>query len=93
MRKTGIDGLSKNTNKIENSDETVANQNGIKKSSFRVYFRKYQMLLYILTIFYTVAITLWLVLDEIFYLINFGIIGTSIGLGFGLWPVFKKKNK
>ena len=83
MRKTGIDGLSKNTNKIENSDETVANQNGIKKSSFRVYFRKYQMLLYILTIFYTVAITLWLVLDEIFYLINFGIIGTSIGLGFG----------
>ena len=44
-------------------------------------------------VFYTIAITLWLTLDSIFYLVNFTIIGTSLALGLGLWPVLSKKKK
>jgi len=36
---------------------------------------------------------LWLVLDDIFYLLNFGIIGTSIALGIGLWPILPKNKR
>ncbi len=43
--------------------------------------------------FYTIAIVLFLVLGSLFYLINFTIIGTSVALGMGLWPVFSKKKR
>ena len=49
--------------------------------------------LMILGIFYTLAIVLWLILDVFFYLVNFIIIGTAIGFGIGLRPLFSKKNK
>lgn len=46
-----------------------------------------------LGIFYSIAVVLWLLFDSVFYLVNFAIIGTSLGLGIGLWPVFSKENK
>lgn len=45
------------------------------------------------TSFYVIAIALWLAFDAIFYLVNFTIIGTSLALGMGLWPVLSRKNK
>ncbi|OLS29736.1 MAG: putative electron transport protein YccM [Candidatus Heimdallarchaeota archaeon AB_125] len=92
-RSIGVEDLELETSKTDKTSETSEDQIENRRSSFRVFYKKYSTLLYILTIFYSVAITLWLVLDEIFYLINFGIIGTSIGLGFGLWPVFKRSKK
>ncbi|WP_051697955.1 4Fe-4S binding protein [Prevotella sp. 10(H)] len=55
--------------------------------------KKFKLLIVLLVFFYSIAVILWLALDEIFYLYNFIIIGTSVGLGVGLWPVFSKKNK
>ena len=55
--------------------------------------KKFTLLIVILVFFYTLAVILWQVLDEIFYLYNFIIIGTSVGLGVGLWPVFPRKQK
>ena len=46
-----------------------------------------------IVVFYTIAIALWLAFDSIFYLVNFIIIGTSLALGLGLWPVLSKKKK
>ena len=89
----GIDDLTKEISKIRKTNETGEDQTEIGQTSFRMFLRKYSMLISILTIFYTVAITLWLVSDSIFYLINFAIIGTSIGLGLGLWPVFQKSKR
>ncbi|MCG3260286.1 MAG: 4Fe-4S binding protein, partial [Candidatus Heimdallarchaeota archaeon] len=85
--------MAKKTSKTKKNNDTINDQTEIERFSFRVFFKRYSLLLYILTVFFTVAITLWLVLDNIFYLINFSIIGTSIGLGFGLWPVFRKSKK
>jgi ferredoxin-type protein NapH len=47
----------------------------------------------ILILFYGIAIGLWLSTNAIFYLANFIIIGTSLGLGMGLFPVLEKKKK
>ena len=56
------------------------------KSNFKIMFL-------FLGIFYTIAIALWVLTSSIFYLINFFIIGTSLGLGMGLWPVLSKRKK
>ncbi len=85
--------MARKTRRIKETNDTFNDHSELERSSFRMLFKKYSLLLYILTVFFTVAITLWLVLDNIFYLINFSIIGTSIGLGFGLWPVFRKSKK
>ena len=52
-----------------------------------------KMMFLFLGLFYSLAIYLWIVADSIFYLINFIIIGSSLGFGMGLWPVLSKKNK
>ena len=46
-----------------------------------------------IVVFYIIAITLWLTMDSIFYLVNFIIIGTALALGLGLWPVLSKKKR
>ena len=48
-------------------------------------FRKYLPPLILLAIFETVAVTLWLTRDNIFYLFNFSYIGASIALGMFLF--------
>lgn len=52
--------------------------------------KKYFLPLFMLAIFETVAITLWLTQNNIFYLFNFSYIGISISLGVFL---FIKKYK
>ena len=43
--------------------------------------KKYILPMIMLTIFETIAITLWLTKDNLFYLFNFSYIGISISLG------------
>lgn len=43
--------------------------------------------------FWTLAIILWLKSGVIFFLINFGYIGTSVGVGMGLYAVLPRKKK
>lgn len=47
----------------------------------------------ILGFFYTLAVVLWLTTGAIFYLINFSLIGTCLGLGMGLWPILPRRKK
>ena len=44
---------------------------------------KYILPIIMLTIFETIAITLWLTMDNLFYLFNFSYIGISISLEIG----------
>ena len=54
-------------------------------------FLKFIPGLVIMAVFYTLAIILRKVLP--FFLANFIILGTLLGLGFGLWPILKRDNK
>ena len=47
--------------------------------------KKYALPVIMLLIFETIAVTLWLTLDNIFYLFNFSYIGISIALGIFLF--------
>ena len=47
--------------------------------------KKYTLPIIMLAVFETVAITLWLTKDNIFYLFNFSYIGCSIALGIFLF--------
>ncbi len=55
--------------------------------------KDFRSLAVMLGIFYSLAVALWLLFDSLFYLANFSIIGTALGLGIGLWPVFSRENK
>ena len=65
----------------------------LDKKEKKLSLKDFRIFILMIVTFYTVAIVLWLVLDTFFYLVNFMIIGTSVGLGMGLWPVFSKKKK
>ena len=47
--------------------------------------KKYAMPIIMLVVFETIAITLWLTKDNLFYLFNFSYIGLSISLGIFLF--------
>jgi len=49
--------------------------------------------LVIMAVFYTLAIVLWKAKNYPLFLFNFSIMGTLLGLGFGLWPILKKDNR
>jgi ferredoxin-type protein NapH len=49
--------------------------------------------LIIMGIFWIVAIVLWQTTGKIFYVFNFGYIGTAIGVGVGMYVVLPKKKK
>ncbi len=49
--------------------------------------------LVIMAAFYALAVALWKTTGKAFFLANFIIIGTFLGLGFGLWPILKKQNR
>ena len=49
--------------------------------------------LIILITFWVIAIVLWQAKDNIFFLYNFGYIGTAIGLGIGLYIMLPRKSK
>lgn len=56
-------------------------------------WKQFKLLVYLLGIFYSIAIILWLILGKIFYLVNFVWIGSALGLGLGLWPILPKKRR
>ena len=49
------------------------------------FLKKYAASLLMLALFVTVGITLWLTLDDLFYLFNFSYIGCSIAFGLALY--------
>ena len=53
-------------------------------------FKRYLPPLIMWIIFETIAVTLWLVLDNLFYLFNFSYIGTAIAVGLVLYQQKKK---
>ena len=59
----------------------------------RFRFSKMKEALIIMGVFWIVAIVLWQVLDNSFYILNFGYIGTAIGIGIGLYSALPKKKK
>jgi len=44
-------------------------------------------------IFWTIAVVLWKTTGKIFYLYNFGYIGTALGVGFGVYSALPKRQK
>jgi ferredoxin-type protein NapH len=44
-------------------------------------------------VFWILAVTMWLVTGNWFYLLNFGYIGTSVGVGMGLYMILPPKKK
>ena len=55
--------------------------------------RKFYLLFVTLVFFYSLAVILWQTTGYIFYLMNFIIIGSCVGLGVGLWPILPRKKK
>ena len=56
-------------------------------------FSKLRTVLIIMGIFWVVAIVLWQTTGKIFYILNFGYIGTAIGIGGGISAALPKKRK
>ena len=52
--------------------------------------RKYMLSILLFLLFETVAITLWLVKDNLFYLLNFSYIGGCLALGTALFTAGKR---
>jgi len=59
----------------------------------RIKMRKLKTPIIIFCSFWFVAILLWQTKSNIFYLYNFGYIGTALGLGLGLYVFLPRKNK
>lgn len=55
--------------------------------------RKFLLMFVMLAFFYALGVVLWLTTGSVFYLLNFALIGTSVGVGMGLWPILPKKKK
>lgn len=53
----------------------------------------FKLMFLMMAVFSTVAIGFWQAFDQPFYLYNFAIIGVSISLGMGLWPLLPKDKK
>ena len=47
----------------------------------------------IFMVFWAIAVVLWQTTGNIFYLLNFGYIGTAVGLGIGLYNLLPRKKK
>ena len=65
----------------------------LEKKKRKLSLRDFLPFIVMIVNFYTIAIVLSLLTGGIFYFVNFTIIGTSVALGMGLWPVFSKKNR
>jgi hypothetical protein len=64
-----------------------------KLSEDKLTFSKLRTSFIMMGIFWAVAIVLWQTTDKIFYILNFGYIGTAIGVGAGLYAALSKKKK
>ncbi len=48
---------------------------------------------FMMALFWVIAIVLWKRFDSLFYLINFGYIGTALGIGIGVYAYLPRKKK
>lgn len=62
-----------------------------KKNSHEI--KNFRVPFIILISFWTIAIALWQTTGNIFYLFNFGYIGTAVGIGIGLYILLPRKKK
>ena len=62
-----------------------------KKNNFDI--RQLKVPLILLIVFWVIAIAFWQLKENIFFLFNFGYIGTSIGVGLGIYQILPKKKK
>ena len=62
-----------------------------KNNNFDIQQLKVPLIL--LIVFWVIAIIFWQLKDNIFFLFNFGYIGTSIGVGLGIYQILPKKKK
>ena len=62
-----------------------------KKNNFDI--RQLKVPLILLIVFWVIAIIFWQLKGNIFFLFNFGYIGTSIGVGLGIYQILPKKKK
>lgn len=63
------------------------------KKAINVYIRKLKVPLVLLIVFWVIAVIFWQLKGNIIFLFNFGYIGTSIGLGLGIYQFLPKKKK
>lgn len=56
-------------------------------------FSSLKVPLFLLAIFWSIAVILWQTTGKIFYLFNFGYIGTSLGIGIGVYSTLPKRLK
>ena len=63
------------------------------KKAINIDIRKLKVPLALLVVFWVIAIIFWQLKGNIFFLFNFGYIGTSIGLGLGIYQFLPKKKK
>jgi len=64
-----------------------------KPSEDKFQFSKLRTPLIIMGVFWVVAVVLWQTTGKIFYVFNFGYIGTAIGVGGGIYDTLPKKQK
>ena len=62
-----------------------------KKNNFDI--RQLKVPLILLIVFWVIAIIFWQLKENMFFLFNFGYIGTSIGVGLGIYQILPKKKK
>ena len=73
-----------------NKDKRVQSKHAQKEPIKRNKFRKYVPSILLFLLFEIVAVTLWLVKDNLFYLLNFSYIGGCLGLGTALFTAEKR---
>ena len=73
-----------------NKDKRVQSKSAQKEPIKRNKFHKYVPSILLFLLFEIVAVTLWLVKDNLFYLLNFSYIGGCLGLGTALFTAGKR---
>ena len=73
-----------------NKDKRVQSKPAQKEAIKRNKFRKYVPSILLFLLFEIVAVTLWLVKKNLFYLLNFSYIGGCLGLGTALFTAGKQ---
>ena len=73
-----------------NKDKRVQSKFAQKEPIKRNKFHKYVPSILLFLLFEIVAVTLWLVKDNLFYLLNFSYIGGCLGMGTALFTAGKR---
>jgi ferredoxin-type protein NapH len=53
----------------------------------------FKIMIFMIIIFYSIAVAFWIIFHSVFYLVNFAVIGSALALGIGLWPVLPADKK